>query len=70
MSRKRVSVIRESDSGRNQLFQDNWSGHVMDRQAFVARIENGDYPRYHVRDMNGLPTPVSNPDDSENNNLG
>lgn len=70
MVRKRVSVVRESDSGRNELFQDNSSGDVMDRQKFVARIENGDYPRYHVRIVNGIPTPASNPDDSENNNLG
>ena len=35
--------------------------------------ENGnkaEYPDYHVRNINHVPTPVSNPDRSTNNNLG
>jgi hypothetical protein len=42
----------------------------MTRAQFVNRINEGVYPKYHVRMVNGVPTPVSNPDGSENNNLG
>jgi len=67
---KRVSVTQEGDSGRNQRFHDNYTGQNMSRQEFVRRIEKGNYPNYHVREINGVKTPVSNPDKSENNNLG
>ena len=42
----------------------------MSRPQFVRAIENGQYPDYHVRNINHVPTPVSNPDRSTNNNLG
>ena len=32
--------------------------------------EIGNYEHYHVREINGIKTPVSNPDKSTNNNLG
>ena len=67
---KRVTVISETDSGRNERFRDNATGHTMSRTEFVARIEDGRYDNYHVRVVNGVKTPVSNPDRSENNNLG
>ncbi len=67
---KRVTVTRESDSGRNQRFRDNSTGREMSRSEFVREIERGKYEHYHVRDVNGVPTPVSNPDRSERNNLG
>jgi hypothetical protein len=66
---KKVVVIAESDSGRNTKFRDTGSGRTMTRAEFVDRIEGGGYPDYHVRRINGLNTPVSNPDGSENNNL-
>ncbi len=67
---KRVSVTRESDSGRNQQFRDNRTGQQMSRPEFVRQIRQGNYDNYHVRNINGVPTPASNPDNSENNNLG
>jgi hypothetical protein len=67
---KRVSVTRESGSGRNQQFHDNRTGRNMSREEFVRQIERGTYPNYHVRKINGVKTPASNPDSSENNNLG
>ena len=67
---KRVTVISETDSGRNERFRDNASGHTMSRTEFVASIEGGRYDNYHVRVVNGVKTPASNPDKSENNNLG
>jgi len=66
---KRVTVTRESETGRNERFRDNRTGDEMTRSQFVRAIERGDYERYHVREINGVKTPVSNPDSSTNNNL-
>lgn len=70
MGRQRVSVTRESDTGRNERFHDNYKGTDMTRSQFVREINNGNYENYHVRNVNGIPTPVSNPDSTRNNNLG
>ena len=69
MARKRVSTIKESDTGRNKKFRDNYNGRQMTRSEFVKKIERGDYPSYHIRKIHGKKTPVSNPDRSEHNNL-
>ncbi len=66
---KSVKVTVEDDSGRNQRFHDVKTGKDMSRVGFVKEIEQGNFPDYHVRKMNGLKTPVSNPDKSESNNL-
>lgn len=66
---KSVKVTVEDDSGRNQKFHDDKSGKNMTRSEFVKQIEAGKFPDYHVRKINGLNTPVSNPDRSEGNNL-
>ncbi len=65
----RVKVTQESDSGRNQRFRDTRTGEEMTRAQFVKQIENAQYPNYHVRKINKIKTPVSNPDDTTNNNL-
>lgn len=70
MARKRVSVISEDPNGRNQRYRDNYTNREMSRAEFVRRIERGDYPNHHVREVNGVKTPVSNPDASTLNNLG
>ena len=70
MGRQRVSVTKESNTGRNLGFHDNYSGTDMTRSQFVREINNGNYENYHVRNINGIPTPVSNPDSTRNNNLG
>ena len=69
MPRKRVTVTQESDRGRNQRFHDNYNGGDMTRAQFVRQIESGNYSNYHVREINGVKTPVSNPDNTTNNNL-
>ena len=69
MARKRVSVTEESESGRNQRFHDNFTGDDMTRRQFVREIEHGNYQNYHVREINGVKTPVSNPDSTKGNNL-
>lgn len=66
----RVTVTRESNSGRNERFHDNYTGADMTRTQFVRQINQGNYENYHVRNINGVATPVSNPDRSTNNNLG
>ena len=66
---KRVTVTQESESGRNERFRDNYTGQNMTRNQFVREINNGNYDNYHVRIINNVPTPVSNPDNSERNNL-
>lgn len=67
---KRISVTRESSTGRNENFRDNYTGATMTRNQFVNEIQKGNYEHYHVRNINGVPTPVSNPDKSSRNNLG
>lgn len=67
---KSVRVTRESDSGRNLKFHDNRTGKDMSRAAFVREINQGNYPDYHVRRINDIATPASNPDRSTSNNLG
>jgi len=62
MVKKRITVTKESNSGRNQKFHDNYTGNDMSRARFVKKIEQGDYSNYHVRKVNGIKTPVSNPD--------
>ncbi len=66
---KRISVIKENLNGRNTSFHDNYTGKNMTRTQFVNKINKGDYPNYHVRNINGVDTPVSNPDKSLRNNL-
>lgn len=66
---KNITVKRESSSGRNLEFKDPNKSGTMTRVEFVEKIEAGKYPDYHVRRVNGLKTPVSNPDRRESNNL-
>ncbi len=66
---KKVSVLQESETGLNKRFKDS-NGNEMTREEFVAAIQLGLYPGYHVRMINGVPTPVSNPDSTKSNNLG
>lgn len=66
---KRISVTSETNTGRNNTFRDNVTGATMTRAQFVRQIENNVYDNYHVRVINGIKTPVSNPDKSSNNNL-
>ena len=65
----RIKVTRESKTGRNTHFKDTTTGRYMTRKQFVTSINAGNYPEYHVRTINGIKTPVSNPDKSSKNNL-
>jgi len=70
MANKRVTVTSESNTGRNTNFHDNRTGANMTRAGFVREIQHGNYDNYHIRVVNGIKTPASNPDRTENNNLG
>lgn len=67
---KKVSVTSESPTGRNLTFHNNVTGRNMNRKQFVRSIELGNYEGYHIRNINGIDTPCSNPDCSTKNNLG
>jgi hypothetical protein len=54
---RRVHVVDENESGRNQRFYDPDRRRSMTRAEFVRRIEKGSYDDYHVRIINGLKTP-------------
>ena len=69
MAKKRVIVIKENKTGRNKKFRDNKTGEEMSRANFVKKIKDDKYPNYHIRNINNIDTPVSNPDSSTNNNL-
>ena len=67
---KRVKVTKETSTGRNKKFHDNYTGKDMTQKQFVKEIEKGNYDKYHVRVVHGEKTPVSNPDRTTDNNLG
>lgn len=69
MGRKKISVTNESKTGRNLGFHDNYNNKDMTRPKLVQKIEKGEYPNYHIRKINGVKTPVSNPDKTKDNNL-
>lgn len=67
--KKPLKVVDESVSGRNRKFEDTRTKEVMTRAQAVKAIEAGKYPDYHIRKINDIKTPVSNPDKSKSNNL-
>ena len=69
---KRLSVKSESPTGFNTKIHDNYLGTDMTIRQAVKKVENGLYPKYHVRTKSdtGENFIASNPDRSKNNNLG
>ena len=67
---KIVEVIQESETGFNQVFRNTKTNEEMSRSQFVGEIQQGNYPSYHIRELFGKKTPVSNPDSRKGNNLG
>lgn len=70
VKKSRVTVTSESDTGRNKKFQDTKTGVEMSRAKFVKEIEAGNYENYHVRKINGVKTPASDPNGNTGDNLG
>lgn len=65
-----IVVLKESSTGRNLVFQDTKTRKKMTRAKFVKEIIHGNYNDFHVRLINGVTTPCSNPDGKVKNNLG
>ena len=65
----RITVTSESGTGRNLCF-DAPIGENVSRQRMAQEIRAGQHDGYHVRVINGLATPVSNPNRSSKDNLG
>ena len=59
----KIKVTKQSPTGRNEKFE-------ISRADLVKQIKSGQQPDYHIRKINGVDTPCSNPDKSKNNNLG
>ena len=69
-SNKPVIVLKETETGRNELFCDLSNGNIFDREGFVVAIGSGKYPGYAVASIDGLATPMSKSDGIASNNLG
>ena len=68
-AKPRLIVTRENNTGRNTHFQDTLTGENMTRAQTVKKIKIGEYDDFHIRKINGIDTPVSNPDSDNENNL-
>lgn len=70
LKKPRVSVTKENHKGRNINFIDNKTRKEMTRAQFSDEIDAGNYPDYQVKIINGLRTPVSKPNGTQDDNLG
>ena len=66
--RLKIKVTSENSTGRNIGF--NVNGRSMTRAQTVKAIQSNSDCDYHVRNINGIKTPVSNPTKNHRNNLG
>lgn len=64
----KIKASKEDVSGRNTHFSVGNRKNVT-RVQVVKEIKNGQHPGYHVRKINNVLTPVSNPDKNANNNI-
>ena len=69
MSRKRITVSRETDTGLNTHFRVPGQGEVP-RGRLADQVEAGLHDGYHVRRVDGRRIVASNPNGSESDNLG
>jgi len=67
---KSVVVLKQSESGRNELFYDLATHKSMTRHQFVSAIEKKEYPAYRIVRSHGIATPIFIADGRTNNNLG
>jgi len=70
MAQARIQKVNETATGRNVTFRDNQTQQILTRTQVVQLIESGNLQGYHIRRINGIKTPCSNPDNTSNNNLG
>ena len=65
-----VIVLRESESGANEIFFDLKKSETMTKDQFILAIEQGEYLEYSVRYDGENRYPVSKKNPSTHNNLG
>ena len=65
-----LKTIKESNTGRNLIFLDTKNNKELTLEQLVKIIENGKYLDYHIRIINDIKPPCSNPDKNKKNNLG
>ena len=65
----RLKTIKQSSTWRNIKFKDNFKWNVFTRIEVVKKIQRWELKNYHIRNINWVKTPVSNPDSTKNNNL-
>lgn len=69
MSRKKITVTRETETGLNTHFNVPGRGE-MTRGRLASEVEAGQHDGYHVRRVDGRRIVASNPNGSESDNLG
>ena len=57
-----LKTINESNTERNLIFLDTKNNKELTLEQLVKMIEKGKYPKYHIRIINGIKPPCSNPD--------
>ena len=71
MTKQRLVVTKESNSGMNQEFHDTKTGENMNRTEVARAIDAGKYPGYHhYIDHEGKLIIRSNPNGRNDDNLG
>jgi hypothetical protein len=64
-----VVVLKQSESGANELFFDLATSKEMTRAEFAEAILRGQYPGYEIRTINNVEVPVSKRDGLTTDNL-
>lgn len=68
--RPQLKVVKESQTGLNQQFEDIRTGEILNRGEVADRIESGQYPGYHILHQGKKRIPRSNPNITDKDNLG
>jgi len=66
---RNVFVLKESQTGANEVFYDIEKSIVMDKDEFESAIESGVFPGYSIRIVNGQKVPNSKSDANTENDL-
>ena len=69
MAPRKITVTRETQTGLNTHFNVPGQGELT-RGRLADRVEAGQQPGYHVRRVGGRRIIASNPNGSEDDNLG
>jgi len=70
VKRSKYVTVTSVKGNSNMTFSDPVAGIIMNRNEFVQAIRDKLYRNYHIRRINNIEVPVSNPDGDGGNNLG